>query len=80
MKLSWEQKSVQPPKNMECLKELLDSRWKERKNNILDSVTGSQPVLPAQLENDIAEWIVGMQMGGFPVSTGMVITKANEIF
>jgi hypothetical protein len=41
---------------------------------------GPKPILTDNVESDLQAWIIGMQTQGYPISRGMLLVKANEIY
>ena len=60
-----------------CLKKY----WKLAKEGepIVKQMRGRKPILTTEAENDVAEWVVGMQRSGYPVYRTQILLKANEI-
>lgn len=40
---------------------------------------GPPPLFPAECEQHLVDWVIGMQMIGFPLSAEDIVAKANEI-
>jgi hypothetical protein len=41
---------------------------------------GPAPILDSDMENDLQDWIIGMQCSGYPVSRDMILIKGNEMY
>ena len=52
----------------------------EKQSHIPPPRQGPQPILGVDNENDIKDWIIGMQKEGYPVSRQDILIKANNIY